>query len=141
MTSELTTTTNQIGAIIQTVIDGVTSQHSKRAYGRAIADFMSWYQSSGQAELSKATVNAYRAYLKAQGRGAASINQALSAIRKLALEAADNDVIPEQKANGIKAVKGVRQEGVRAGNWLTRDQSQNLINTPDVGTEIGRAHV
>lgn len=130
-------TTDRTNAIIQTVIDGVTSQHTKRAYGRAISDFMAWFQTTGQVELNKAAVNAYRAYLEAQGIGASSINQRLSAIRKLAVEAADNGALPEQKANGIKAVKGVRQEGTRAGNWLTRDQAQELINTPDTSTAKG----
>jgi len=60
-----------------------------------------------------------------------SINQLLSAIRKLAAEAADNGAIEPQIAGGIRAVKGARQEGRRTGNWLTREQAQTWLNTPD----------
>lgn len=69
--------------------------------------------------------------------GAGSINQRLSAIRKLAREAADDGALPEAVANGIKAVKGVRREGRRTGNWLTREQAQQLINAPDTNTLKG----
>jgi hypothetical protein len=27
-------------------------------------------------------------------------------------------------------VKGAKQEGVRAGNWLTKEEAEQLINTP-----------
>ena len=80
--------------------------------------------------MSKATVNAYREALLAAGKSRASINQALSAIRKLAAEAADNDLLPTTLAYGVERVKGVRQAGVRAGNWLTVEQAQQLVNTP-----------
>jgi len=118
-------------ALIQVVLDTVDSEHTRRAYRRALADFMTWYAEAGRPILNKATVQRYAAELRAAGMGAASINQRLSAIRKLAREAADNGALPEAIANGIKAVKGVRQEGQRAGNWLTRDQAQDLLNTPD----------
>jgi site-specific recombinase XerD len=75
--------------------------------------------------------------LKEQSVGASSINQRLSAIRKLAREAADNGALPEQIANGIKAVKGIRREERRTGNWLTREQAQQLIDAPDINTFKG----
>jgi len=69
--------------------------------------------------------------------GASSINQRLSAIGKLTREAADNGALPEQVANGIKAVKGMRRKGRRTGNWLTQKQAQQLINAPDTNTLKG----
>jgi site-specific recombinase XerD len=117
-------------AIIDLVTQSVDSPHSKRAYSRALIDFLDWYEENGRPGLSKATVNAYREQLLADGRSRSSINQALSAIRKLAAEAADNDLIPATLAYGIERVKGVRQSGVRAGNWLSVEQAQQLVNTP-----------
>lgn len=124
-------------AIIQTVLDAVDSEHTRRAYSRALNEFMTWYHASGADGLNKATVLRYAAELRAQGVSASSINQRLSAIRKLAREASDNGAIPEQIANGIKAVKGVRQEGTRAGNWLSKEQAQKLIDAPNVKTLKG----
>jgi integrase len=67
-----------------------------------------------------------------------SINQRLSAIRKLAIEAADNGALDPQVASGIRAVKGARQEGRRTGNWLTREQAQQWLGAPDTRTLKGR---
>jgi len=43
----------------------------------------------------------------------------LSAIRKLAAEAAENDLLDRSVAQGIVPLKGVHQSGDRAGNCLT----------------------
>lgn len=115
------------------VIDGLNSPHSKTAYAHAIEDFIAWYQASGYNELTKAAVNAYKAHLLKNTRYSPStINLRLSAIRRLAKEAGDNEVITETRANGIKAVEGVKSSGVRSGNWLTLEQAERLINAPDL---------
>jgi site-specific recombinase XerD len=117
-------------AIIDLVTQSVDSPHSKRAYSRALIDYLDWYEANGRPGFTKATVNAYREQLIMAGKSRSSINQALSAIRKLAAEAADNGLVPPTLAYGVERVKGVKQEGVRAGNWLTNEEAQNLINTP-----------
>lgn len=68
---------------------------------------------------------------------AATINQRLSGIRKLATEASDNGALDAQIASGINAIKGVRHEGTRTGNWLAKQQAQQLLNAPDTGTLKG----
>jgi integrase len=40
-------------------------------------------------------------------------------------------------ASGITRVKGVASKGVRLGNWLTIEQAQTLLNTPDASTTRG----
>jgi integrase len=37
----------------------------------------------------------------------------------------------------IRAVKGIRQEGTRSGNWLAKHQAQQLLKAPDTGTLKG----
>ena len=130
-------TVNPQEAIVNLVIDGLTSPHSKRAYRRALIDFLSWHDSLGRPPLSKALVNAYRTHLQARGLAPSSVNVRLSAIRKLAQEAADNGMIDQAQANGISRAKGVKTAGVRAGNWLTREQAQALLNLPDTSTVKG----
>jgi len=68
----------------------------------------------------------------------ASVNLRLSAIRKLAAEAAENGLLDRSAAQGIVALKGVRQSGNRAGNWLTREQARDLLAQPDIGTMEGK---
>jgi site-specific recombinase XerD len=124
--------------VIQLVLDSVTSVHTKRAYSRALNDFIAWYEASGRPGLNKAVVQRYAAQLREEGKGPGTINLRLSAIRKLAQEAADNMAIPETIANGIKRVKGIRQEGTRTGNWLTRDQAQAMLEAPNPRTLKGK---
>ena len=92
----------------------------------------------GRPQLNKAVVQRYAAELREAGMAASSINQRLSALRKLAAEAADNGALDPQIANGIRAVKGARSEGRRTGNWLTREEAQTWLNAPDVRTTKGR---
>ena len=122
---------------IQTVLDSLNSPHSKRAYERHLREFIAWHQTTGNNELSKAVVQRYAAELREAGLSAATINQRLSAIRKLAAEASDNGAMDIQIANGIKAVKGIRQEGTRTGNWLAKQQAQQLLKAPDTSTLKG----
>lgn len=136
MRKELTRTT-EYSAIVNIVLDSLTSENSKRAYDRALTDFMTWYEHEGKPGLSKATVQRYKTVLHDRGLAAATINQRMSAIRKLAQEAADNGLIDPLLANGISKVKGVKRQGTRSGLWLTKDQAQDLLNTPDKTTVKG----
>jgi site-specific recombinase XerD len=61
----------------------------------------------------------------------------ITAVRKLAVEAADNGLLAPELAAGITRIKGVRSKGVRVGNWLSLRQAQTLLNTPDVSTNKG----
>jgi site-specific recombinase XerD len=120
------------------VLDGLPSEHSRRAYERALSDFFLWHRDVGRPQLSKAVVQRYAAELREAGMAASSVNQRLSAIRKLAAEAADNSALDPQVANGIRAVRGARREGRRTGNWLTREEAQSWLSTPDRRTLRGR---
>jgi site-specific recombinase XerD len=137
MTTLATVTTNNIQPVIDLVCNAVTSQHTRRAYSRALTEFMAWHSSTGQSGFSKATVQAHVSALRASGVSASSINQRLTAIRKLAGELADNGVIDHSAAQAIGRVEGVRSEGKRLGNWLTKEQAQQLLGLPDVSTVKG----
>ncbi len=123
---------------IQMVLDGLPSENSRRAYQRALLDFFHWHRGIGRPQLNKAVVQRYAAELREAGMAASSINQRLSAIRKLAMEAADNGALDPQVANGIRAVKGASREGRRTGNWLTREEAQSWLGAPDPRTMRGR---
>ena len=74
----------------------------------------------------KATVCAWRAALEARALGAVSINVRITAVRKLAVEAADSGLLAPELANGITRVKGAASKGVRLGNWLSLRQARTL---------------
>ena len=75
--------------------------------------------------------------LEARGLGSVSINVRITAVRKLAVEAADNGLLAPELAAGITRVKGAKSKGIRVGNWLSVQQAQELLNTPDVSTKKG----
>jgi len=136
MTGELTEY-RDTGAIVDLVLDGLTSENSKVAYRKALTDFLAWHAEQGRPTLSKALVQRYKTKLIGDGYAPSTVNQRLSAIRKLAVEAADNDLIEQPLANGIGRIKGVKSAGVRTGNWLTKRQAQKLLNSPDTSTLKG----
>jgi hypothetical protein len=72
--------------------------------------------------------------LEARKLGPISINVRITAVRKLAVEAADNGLLAPELAAGIARIKGVRSHGVRVGNWLSLRQAQALLNA------AGRPH-
>src|SRR6185436_12636537 len=119
------------------VLDSVSSPITRRLYSLALDDFMVWFQQEARPGFTKATVNAWRASLEARGLGSSSISVRLSAIRKLALEAADNDLLPPELAAAIARVKGVKRSGVRVGNWLSLRQAHDLLSEPDITTMKG----
>ncbi len=137
MANELITQGNELEQLKRMVTDDLTSPYSRVMYAKALDDFLDWYQSTGKRGLTKAVVAEYKVELQNKGYAPATINQKLSAIRKLAAEAADNGLMDAQLANGVKALKGVPMSGVRTGNWLTREQAQRLLQTPDITTLKG----
>ncbi len=123
--------------IIEMVVDGLPSENSRRAYQRHLEEFFIWHTGENRPELNKALINRYVKELRVRGLSSSNINQKLSALRKLASEAEDNNLIDSRIANGIRAVKGMPQRGRRTGNWLTREEAQLWINAPDVKTLKG----
>src|SRR6266436_5135385 len=72
------------------VLDSVSSPITRRVYNMALDEFIDWYHQEPRPGFTKATVSAWRVSLEARGLGSSSIIIRMSAIRKLAVEAADN---------------------------------------------------
>jgi site-specific recombinase XerD len=120
------------------VLDSVSSPITKRVYNLGLDEFFAWLSvQEPRPGFTKATVSAWRVALEARGLGAVSINVRITAVRKLAVEAADNGLLAPELANGITRVKGVASKGVRLGNWLSLKQAQALLNAPDIATMKG----
>jgi site-specific recombinase XerD len=121
------------------VCDSVNSPESKRAYGRAVEEFLAWFRAENPSTgFTKATIQTYRSHLIQTGLAASSINLRMTAIRRLAAEAGDNGLLAPEVAAAIGRVKGIRRQGVRTGNWLTADQAERLVNSPDASTLKGQ---
>src|ERR1035441_188207 len=119
------------------VLDSVSSPITKRVYNLGLDEFFAWYELEPRAGFTKATVSAWRVALEARRLGSVSINVRITAVRKLAAEAADNGLLAPELAAGIARVKSAKSMGGRTGNWLTRKQAQALLNAPDIATTKG----
>src|SRR5690606_19647011 len=115
-----------------------SSPITRAMYGKALDDFFGWWEGQGRPTFGRATVQVHRTWLEERGYSDSTINQRLAAVRKLAREAALNGLLAPEIAAGIDQVPGAKQRGTRAGNWLTRDQAQQLINLPDPKTLKGK---
>jgi hypothetical protein len=109
------------------VLDSVSSPITKRVYNMALDEFYGWFQQAPRPGFTKATVSAWRVSLEQRHLGSSSIIIRMSAIRKLAGEAADNGLLAPELAQGISRVKSVKSTGIRVGNWLSQRQAQALL--------------
>lgn len=133
----LTPTSSRLDAIKTLVLDAVTSPKTRTLYSQALDEFLGWVASTQQPEFSKAAVNGWRAHLESTGLAPSSINVRLSAVRKLAMEAADNGLMDSSLASGIQRVHGAKSLGTRMGNWLSGSQAQDFLTAPDATTVKG----
>src|SRR3984893_14615185 len=119
------------------VLDSVSSPITKRVYNMALDEFLAWFQQAPRPGFTKATVSAWRVSLEDRKLGSSSIIIRMSAIRKLAAEAADNGLLAPELAAGIARVKSAKTQGIRTGNWLSLRQAQALLSAPDATTTKG----
>jgi hypothetical protein len=84
------------------VLDSVSSPITRRVYNLGLDEFIAWFTEEPRAAgFTKATVTAWRVALEFRKLGPVSINMnvRITAVRKLAVEAADNGLL----APGIAA--------------------------------------
>jgi site-specific recombinase XerD len=109
------------------VLNSLGSPASRRVYEYAIDQFIAWYCSEPRLAFNRIVVVRYRMHLESRGLAANTINQQLAAVRRLAHEAADAGLLSPELAAGISRVRGVKQLGFRAGNWLSVEESSEVL--------------
>ena len=66
--------------LVDLVLDSLASEHSRRAYRRALGEFFAWYPSNASGEgFTRAVLGRYRSHLIERGLSAASVNLARAA--------------------------------------------------------------
>ena len=123
--------------VLDSCLNSLSSEHSRRAYRRVLSLFLSW-SAAERRPLDKSAVLAYRRHLlETMQLSPDSCAQALAAIRKFALEAADLNYLDPHTAEAISRVRSPRTLGRRTGNWLDRDAAERLLNY-DPGPSLTR---
>jgi site-specific recombinase XerD len=126
--------------LVELVVNSVPSQTSQRVYRMGVEQFFDWWGASAAAgeAFSRSLMQRYRVSLEARALAPRTINLRLAAVRKLAEEAAAQELLPETKVSEICSVKGAKVLGTRAGNWLTRAQAEKRLTLPDIETLKGK---
>lgn len=125
--------------LLQTFLDSLGSDHSRRAYAQGAQQFFAWAHAHAPgAAFSRALVLQYRAHLQDRGLAASTINVQLAALRSLAREAAEAGCLTDSAAHGIQAVRGFARRGNRAGSWLTARQTRQLLSQINRSTLRGK---
>jgi len=109
------------------VLNSLGSPGSRRVYEFALNQFIAWYCSEPRLAFNRIVVTRYRMYIESRALAANTINQQLAAVRRIAHEAADAGLLSPELAAGISRVRGVKQLGFRAGNWLSADECSAVL--------------
>jgi integrase len=118
-------------AALRTMLtNSVPSGHSRRAYAKAFDDLFALSARTGQ-PISRLLFQQYRTEMADAGLSSSTINVRLSAVRKLVNEARENGLIDPANAARIVSVENVPAHGVRLGQWLTVEQTRDLLAVPD----------
>jgi integrase len=110
--------------------NSVPSGHTRRAYAKAFDDLLALIARTGQ-PISRLLFQQYRAEMVDAGLGSSTINVRLSGVRKLINEARENGLVDPSDAGRIVSVTNVSAQGVRLGQWLTVEQTRDLLAVPD----------
>lgn len=107
-------------------------------YRERLDVFVDWLHTSGARTLDKTTIAAYKKFLVTQGKSASTVNGHLVAVRALLREASDLDILDSRTADRAASVEGVKEQGTRAGNWLSKSEAQALIDATKTDTLKGK---
>jgi site-specific recombinase XerD len=120
------------------VLHSLGAASSQESYRHAIDEFIGWYCSEPRLAFNRSVVLRYRFFLEQKDLSPSTINVRLSAVRRLAYEAADTGLLSPELAAGIRRVKGAKRLGIRIGNWLSVEQAKDLLRATAVETARGK---
>jgi len=109
------------------VLHSLGAASSQESYRHAIDEFIGWYCSEPRLAFNRSVVLRYRFFLEHKNLAPSTINVRMAAVRRLAYEASDSGLLGPKLAAGIRRVKGAKRLGARTGNWLSLDQSRDLL--------------
>lgn len=117
-------------AVLDTVLESLSSDGSRRVYGGAWRRFIAWLEVEdgvGFLEAKPKSVAAYVAYLRAAGKAKSTISLTLSVIREIYAAFVRDEFMASNPAREIKKPK---MSGDPSAPYLNEDQARKLMSTP-----------
>jgi integrase len=151
--SEHETNSLELPPAILRLMEGVErsliSENSRRAYRTSLLQFFAWCRTNtGSVSFSRLSVLQYKDALVGRLRdtpegskrlfSSATVNLRLAAVRALAQEAADQGLLDQAEAAAIRRVRGERVSGSRMGMWISKEELDRILLTPDRATLRGK---
>ncbi len=135
--------------LLEGVERGLTSSNSRRAYRTSLLHFLGWCRAeTGVSAFSRLAVLQFKDALIAaciavpngprRQYSPATVNLRLASVRALAQEAADAGLLPQSEAAAIRRVRGEKASGSRIGNWLRKEQVDQVLTSVDRSTLRGK---
>lgn len=122
------------GRLITAALNGL-SPNSRRVYTRHLHSFLTWL-SERQSQLHREAVGAYLA--DRHTRDTSSYNQALSAIKRLANQAAEHGWLSWHIARSVDGVPARKVRGESLGSWLSLEEVRSLFALADSRKRAGK---
>ncbi len=129
--------TARFRSVGQELVAGIRNAHTKEAYRRALECFFSWWETPACGEFDVGLVRAHVRDLGDSGLSASTINQRLSAIRRLAGVAVEAGLIDLQAAADIARISNFQRPMVPLQKTLRAAEGEALINAPSPSTTKG----
>jgi site-specific recombinase XerD len=120
------------------VLEAAKSPITRAMYRKAFEDFLYWLSDTPNSGLDEVSVLAHKEWLVQRKYAPSTVNLRLSAIRRLATQAAELGIIPREELSGIMRIKGQRAACNQPGNVLTQEQAEMLLNLPDEAETKGK---
>lgn len=126
---------NKFAPIIEATLNGVGAG-SRPVYQQAIQAYLDWAQLNVNTD-AYSSLMAYRRHLEGRELSIGTINRHLSALRNFFRTARNMGAIPEEVFRHIAEVKNIPSQGQKRGNWLSLEEAQVLLASPDGSTLKG----
>jgi site-specific recombinase XerD len=116
----------------------IRNPHTRRAYARAVGDFLAWCESRGVTSLPQIQPLHVASWIESQGRdlAAPTVKQHLAAIRHLFDWLVTGQIVPVNPAASVRGPRHV----VRSGKTpvLEPEEARRLLDSIDESTPAGR---
>ena len=116
----------------------IRNPHTRRAYARAVGDFLGWCESLGVVSLGAVQPMHVAAWIESEGRkvSAPSVKQRLAALRHLFDWLVVGQVVPVNPAASVRGPRHVVRVGKTA--VLEPDEARMLLDSIDASTPAGQ---
>jgi len=114
-------------------LNSVTSPSTRHNYAKALDDL---FRFSAGRTLTRELLQEWKASM--DSLAPSTVNVRLSAARKMVSEAQRNGILGTEVAASLTDVPNIQQNGIRLGNWLTKEQARELLQVPDRSTLGGK---